>query len=137
MQSDWSYIRDSDDFIDKTKRIGKIPEGSFLVTADVVSLYPSIPYSEGISDLKQKLEEQRSTKFSTNGLVKLPEFVLNNIFFEFRDKVKQQISRTAIETKLTPPYVWIYIDKTETGFLKTQDLQPFIWLRYTADIFFI
>ena len=58
----WSYIRDSGDFIDKMKRIGKIPEGSFLVTADVVGLYPSIPHNEGISALKQKLEEQPSTK---------------------------------------------------------------------------
>ena len=58
MQNDWSYIRDSVDFIDKMKRIGKIPDGSFLVTADVVGLYPSIPHSEGIAPLKQKLEEQ-------------------------------------------------------------------------------
>ena len=57
MQNGWSYIRDSGDFIDKMKRIGKIPEGSFLVTADVVGLYPSIPHNEGISALKQKLEE--------------------------------------------------------------------------------
>ena len=42
MQSGWSYIRDSGNFIDKMKRIGKVPEGSFLVTADVVGLYPSI-----------------------------------------------------------------------------------------------
>ena len=41
MQSSWSYIRGSGDFIDKMKRIGKVPEGSFLVTADVVSLYSS------------------------------------------------------------------------------------------------
>ena len=56
MQSGWSYIRDSGDFIDKMKRIGKVPEGSFLVTADVVGLYPSIPYRDGISALKSKLE---------------------------------------------------------------------------------
>ena len=41
MQNGWSYIRDSGDFIDKMKRIGKIPEGSFLVIADVVGLYPA------------------------------------------------------------------------------------------------
>ena len=34
------------DFIDKMKRIGKIPERSFLVTADVVGLYPSIQQKE-------------------------------------------------------------------------------------------
>ena len=107
MQNGWSYIRDSGDFIDKMKKIGKIFEGSFLVTADVV------------------------------GLVKLAEFVLKNNLFEFNDKVKQQISGTAIGTKFAPPYACIYMDKTETDFLKTQDLQPFIWLRYIDDIFFI
>ena len=114
MQNGWSYIRDSGDFIDKMKRIGKIPEGSFLVTADVVGLYPSIPHNEGILALKQKLEEQPSTKIPTNDLVKLAEFVLKNYLFEFNDKVKQQISGTAIGTKFDPPYVCIHVDKTET-----------------------
>ena len=40
MQNSWSYIRDSGDFTDKMKRIEKTPEGSFLVTVDVVGLYP-------------------------------------------------------------------------------------------------
>ena len=29
------------------------------------------------------------------------------------------------------------MDKTETGFLKMQELQPFAWLRYIDTIFFI
>ena len=87
--------------------------------------------------LKQKLEEQKSTKISTNDLVKLAEFVLKNNLFEFNDKVKQQISGTAIGTKFAPPYACIYMDKTETDFLKTRDFQPFIWLRCIDDIFFI
>ena len=29
------------------------------------------------------------------------------------------------------------MDKTETDFLKTQELQPFVWLRYIDDIFFV
>ena len=130
-------IFETGDFIDKTKRIGKIPEGSFLVTADVIRLYPSILHNEGISTLKQKLEEQPSTKIPTNGLVKLAEFVLKNNLFEFNDKVKQQISGTAIGTKFAPPYACIYMYKTETNFLKTQDLQPFIWLYYIDNVFFI
>ena len=52
MQNGWSYIRDSNDFIDKMKTIGKTPEGSFLVTANVVGQYPRIPHNEGISALK-------------------------------------------------------------------------------------
>ena len=110
------------------KRIGKVPEGFFLVTADVVGLYPSIPHKEGILALKSKLEEQTSSKIPTNDLVKLAEFVLKNNFFEFNNEIKQQISGTAIGTKFAPPYACIYMDKTETDFLKTQELEPFLWL---------
>ena len=74
------------------KRIEKVPEGYFLVTADVVVLYLSIPHKEGILALKSKLEEQISSKIPTNDLVKLAEFVLKNNFFEFNKEIKQQIS---------------------------------------------
>ena len=83
MQSSWSYIQGSGDFIDKMKRIGKVPEGSFLVTADVVGLYPSIQHKEGILALRNKLEEQTCSEVPTNDLVKLAEFVLKNNFCEF------------------------------------------------------
>ena len=48
MQIGWSYIEDSGDFTDRMKRIGKVPEGPFLATTDVVGLYPNIPQKEGI-----------------------------------------------------------------------------------------
>ena len=51
MQTGWSCIQDSGDFNDKMKRI--VCEGSFLVTADVVSLHPSIPH-KGILTLKKQ-----------------------------------------------------------------------------------
>ena len=63
MQSGWSYIRDSGDFIEKIKRTGKVPKGSFLVTIDVVGLYSSIPHKEGILTLKSKLEEKPPPRF--------------------------------------------------------------------------
>ena len=63
------------------KRIGKVPQGSFLVTADVVGLYPKIQQKEGILALRSKLEEQTSSKITTNDLVKLAEFILKNNCF--------------------------------------------------------
>ena len=135
MQSGWSYIHDSGDFIDKMKRIGKVPEGYFLVTADVVGLNPSIPHKEGILALRSKLEEQTSSKIPTNDLAKLAAFILISNFFEIKNKIKQQISGIAIETKFAPPYACIYMDKTETIFFKKQKLQLFVWLRYIDDSF--
>ena len=91
------------------KRIGKVSEGSFLVTADVVGLYPSISYKEGILALKSKSEKQTSSKIPTNDLIKLAEFVLRNNFFEFNNEVKQQVFGTGIGTKSAPLPVLIPI----------------------------
>ena len=36
----WSYIKDSEEFISKSCKLGKIPDNAILVTTDVVGLYP-------------------------------------------------------------------------------------------------
>ena len=74
-------------------------------------------------------------KIPTNDLVKLAEFVLKSNLFELKNENKKQISGTTIGTKFAPPYAYIYMDKTKTDFLKTQELQPFVWSRYIDDIF--
>ena len=65
----------------------------------------------------------------------MADFVLKNNYFEFNGQIKQQISGTAIGTKFAPRYACFFIDKIETAFLETQELQPLVWFRYTDDIF--
>ena len=59
------------------------------------------------------------------------------IYIYINEKVCKQISGTAIGTKFAPPYACIFMDEMEASFPKTQQLQPFIWLKYINDIFFI
>ena len=56
MQTGWSYIKDSGDFMKKTikrrnfmkrRNLGSVLENAILVTADLVGLYPSIPHEVG------------------------------------------------------------------------------------------
>ena len=47
-----SHIKDTDDFIDNMKRIGKVNENDILVTLDVSSLYTNICNEEGIEAIK-------------------------------------------------------------------------------------
>ena len=79
----------------------------------------------------------KGLRIPTENIVQMPEFVLKNVFFEFNGEVKRQKSGTAIGTKFAPPYVCIFMDKVETEFLKSQELQSFLWLRYIDDRFFI
>ena len=67
----------------------------------------------------------------------MAEFILKNNYFEFNEKVCKQIPGTAFGTKFAPPYASIFMEETKTTFLKTQRLQPFIWLRHIDGIFFI
>ena len=130
-----SYIRDSSHFLEKIKSIRSIPDNAMLVTADVVGLYPSIPHSSGLNSLRKALEKRLNKQIPTNDLVKMAKFVLSNNYFEFSEKVFQQISGMPIGTKFAPPYACIYMDEVETEFLQTQRFKPLVWLRLIDDKF--
>ena len=63
------------------------------------------------------------------------EFVLKSSYFKFNSTVKHQISTMAIGTKFTPPYACIYVDYIERAVLKSEKIQPWIWFRYSDEIF--
>ena len=106
------------------------------MTTDDVSLYPSIPHTADLAALRDALDNLEDNKIPGEDLVKMSEFVLRNNYFEFNGSIKQQLSGTAIGTKLAPPYACIFMDKLETNFLKTQTLRPLVWFRY-IDVFFL
>ena len=136
LQEGASYIKDTTDFQDKIKNL-RVSENAFLVTADVVGLYPNILHEAGLKLVNEDLDRRREKKTSTEHLVKMAKFVLKNNYFEFDRSVYQQVSGTAIGRKFTPPYACIFMDRLENEFLNTQILKPLVWLRYIDDIFFI
>ena len=136
MQKGKSYIKDSANFINKIKELQSIPDGAILVTSDAVVLYPSIPHDAGLKALKDALDNRESKSISTEDLIKMVRFVLQNNYFEFNGIVKQQISGTAIGIKFAPTYACIFMEKLETDFVNMQEYLPLVWYRY-IDIFFI
>ena len=136
MQEGASYIKDTTEFQDKIK-ILRVSKDTFLVTADVVGLYPNIPHEAGLKSLKEALNRRREKKISTEDLVKMAEFVLKNNYFESDRSVYQQVLGIAIGTKFAPPYACIFMDRPENSFLETQGLKPLVWLCNIDDIFFI
>ena len=137
LKSGVSYIKCTNDFLFKLKNLRKIPENAFLVTSDVVGLYPNIPHDEGLEVSRKQCNALDNKSISTEDLVKMTEFVLKNNYFEFNSTVKHQISGTAIGTKFAPPYACIFTDYNEREFLRSEQIQPWIWFRYIDEIFFI
>ena len=81
MKSGKSYVKDTGDFLEKIKSLGRIPEDAFLVTADVVGVYPSIPHDVGLKAIYEKLGERSDKKVPSTDLVDMAEFVLKSNFF--------------------------------------------------------
>ena len=79
---------------------------AFLITVNVVGLFPSIPHDAGSTALYEKLEERSDKKVPSVDLVHMAEFVIKKNFFEFDTKVKQHIS--GIGTKFAPSCIFMY-----------------------------
>ena len=137
MQRGWSYIKDSVDFIKKTRNVGSVPENDILVRADLVGLHPSIPHDAGLKALREVLDKRDQHTIPTSELIRMADFVLKNNYVEFYRQIKQQMFGTAIGTKFAPPYACLFMDKIEIAFIETQELQPLVRFRYIDDIFFI
>ena len=137
MLNRWSYIKDSNDFIEKIKYLKNIPDNFILVNTDVVGLYPSVPHEAGLRALKEVLERRKEKKISTQDFVKIAEVVLKNNYFEFNRQVKHQILSKAIDTKFAPTYAYIFMNEIETKFLQAQGFQLLVWFRCIGDVFFI
>ena len=104
MRNGASYIKDSNDFMNKVKNID-IRNDALQVTANVVGLYRSIPHEVCFRALRNASENRNFKEIPTENLIKMAEFVLKNNYFEFDNSVFQQISGTAIGTKLKIPFL--------------------------------
>ena len=102
-----------------------------------MGLHPNIPHEAGSKALREVLDKREQHSIPTSELIWMPDFVLKNSYLEFNGQIKQQISGTAIGTKFAPPYACLFMDKTETAFLETQELQSLAWFRCIDDIFLI
>ena len=68
-------------FFDKLKDLGEVPGGAFLITVDVVGLYPSISNTEGLEVLCKLYGMFLHKKLPTEDIIKKADFVLKNNFF--------------------------------------------------------
>ena len=96
-----SYIRDTTDFVlhieslnDKEINLTDV----FLVTMDVVSLYPNISHQEGISACEKALEQRKVKSIPSSYITKLISFILTSISTEINQLQKLQNRAARIVT---------------------------------------
>ena len=131
------YIKDTNHFFNKIKKLGILPDGAILSTMDAVGPYPNIPQGEGLASLRRSLETRDNKQISSDTLTELAEVVLKKNIFEFDEKTFKQKRGTAIGTKLAPPYAILFMADFEKKMLESFEKKPMTWWRYVDDEFFI
>ena len=121
MQYSWSYIKDCGTSSKKLKILAKFQMSSDSILVCLMRLA-----------LRKRLSGN-SPKVSTENIIRMADFVLKNNFFWIQRLDQTTKIRSSYWHKFAPPYACIFMDKVE--FLKSQELQPFLWLRLNDDIF--
>ena len=71
-----SYIRDTQDFLDKLHALCPLHAESILCTIDVTALYPSIPHDDGLANLRNALLINSVPTLTINGICDMTELYL-------------------------------------------------------------
>ena len=137
MESLPSYIKDTNDFINKIRQLPQLPKNSYLVTLDVSSLYSNIPHKEGIDACRYFMQGAGKSKTSIKHISDLIDLILTKNHFQFNEKNYLQKLGTAMGTRMAPSYASLFTGKLEKKFLDSCNLQPLLWLRFLDDIFMI
>ena len=124
-----SYIKDTNDFLEKLRSLPNLSDDIILCTVDVVGLYPNIPHDEGLSALRKQLDLRQEKDVTTSTLVELAEVVLKNNIFNFMEKTLKQKQGTAIGRKFAPPYGILFMAELEEEILSEIELKPYLWWR--------
>jgi ferritin len=127
LEKEPQILRDSIELAQHLNSMRNIPSGSFLVSLDVVALYPNI----NLMHLKSTIH-----KTGMRHILKMIEFVLHNSYFEYNDIIYHQKTGIPMGTNAAVSIANWYLAKTIDCNLMA--MPQISWFkRYVDDIFFI
>ena len=102
--------------MNKLKEVETVPDNSYLVSLDVISLYKNIPNSDGIKALKTSLDNFPRKTIATKVITSFLSLnlTLNNFVFDCKKYI--QIKGCAIGTICAPSYANIFMDYFKNPF---------------------
>ncbi|CAJ0962968.1 unnamed protein product [Ranitomeya imitator] len=133
-----AFLLDTGAFLQIIRELGKLPEGTLLVTLDVNNLYTSIQHTKGISATKQVLVDSHMESTVISFLLELLKLVLTENFFIFEDTFYVQTQGSAMGSNVAPPYANCFMSVFESDYVYCNALfksHCILWRRYIDDVF--
>ena len=135
-----SYLKDSQDLLDRIKNLGALPSHARVFTADAVSMYTNIDTDKAIEAIRIWIERYRvelHENFPPAALfLQVLEVIMNNSIFTFGDTYFRQKAGTVMGTSCACMYATLFYGLHEriTLLPETADLVPLL-CRFIDDIF--
>ena len=134
-----SYIKNSDELIEKLKGLGRLPLNARLFTADADSMYTNIdtPHAiEVISKWLDNLSPNLHQQFPLGAVKEAMKIVMTGNIFQFGDAYFLQLLGTAMGTSAACMWATIYFSVHESDcLLPGFGDKLFLYVRYIDDIF--
>ena len=153
-KSIYSYLKSSQDLlVDLDLDRYKFSEDVVILCADIDSLYPNIPITQGLKMMRESIDYALKCETNTPStfqlyndnevdlLMDLMKFVLENNYFSFGNLQYQQIEGTAMGTPAAVVFACLFLDSHERQVsqlvLQKFGIYPLFYKRYIDDIFAI
>ena len=121
-----SYVKDTNDFLNKLRSLLKVLDNIIVCTVDVVGLHQNIPHEEDQPALRKRLDNQMEKHISSDALCDLVEVVFKNNISKFGEKTLKQKRGTTIGRKFAPSYSILFMVELEEEILRKAEFTPYL-----------
>ena len=133
-----SFIKDTTHFLNKIEQLnqkGPFPQGTLLVSWDVVSMFPNIDNDLGLSAVTKALNSRSNQIPSTQCIVEAVKICLEHNNSQFENINYLQIHGTAMGPKNACSYADLAMGEIDEKVKSNSDIKPNLWWRFRDDIF--
>lgn len=112
-----SYLKDTNDFLNRIDSIQSIQDIDKLYTMDVTSLYTHVPHKECLEELSHLLNLREDLTPPTESMVELTPLILNNNYLKFESSYYLQCQGVSMGSLCSPYYANLFMAKFEDEFV--------------------